>query len=110
MSLSQAYFNQQTLSGTNTQLGGNISTPGHYTLYVDCTAMASGDTVILQFKVQVASGGSFVLRDSVTLTNAQSPAVAKIEAVMVPFQGQVFAQQTGGTLRSVTWTIFRVDD
>lgn len=101
----------KTLSGSN-QLLALTPAPGTYTLYVDCSTMASGDTVVFQIEVNLfptlSLGGQFVQK--LTLSGAQAVPVAKIECVAVPFQGGAFAQQTAtGTFRSVPWCLVRVD-
>jgi hypothetical protein len=44
-----------------------------------------------------------------TFTGAQATPLATFNGIVWPFNGQVFIQQTGGTLREYDWTITRLD-
>jgi hypothetical protein len=95
-------------SGAALQLGADITTPGVYQLMLDLTNMASGDSLTVTIYGSVIGGGAFRLMDSTTFIGAQSIPVAALPIVF-PFEGQVFIQQTAGTLREYDWSITRLD-
>lgn len=104
-------------SGTQTAVVGTpatlktITTPGSYTAYIDCTAMASGDTVVLTVKMsEVPSiGPTFVTAGSATVSGAQTNQPVLPLSFSLPFQGELIFEQTAGTARSFPWVICRVD-
>jgi hypothetical protein len=102
--------NATTLSsGAALQLGADVTTPGIYTVSINLKNMASGDTLVVTILGQSVASGPYSLMGGDTFTGAQATPLATFNGIVWPFNGQVFIQQTGGTLREYDWTITRLD-
>lgn len=76
-----------------------------YVLLVDCTNMASGDTLELRAKVKVKGGGAESLAYIETLVDAQDPAVFLSVPIPTGHSCKFTLKQTAGTGRSFDWSV-----
>ena len=100
-------------SGTQVATGAedtlaDITATGTFTIYINRTNMALGDSAILRVKTKVLSGDTADLIDQATL-NIQSSVVVR----SLPYdsdQQLIFTlEQTAGTNRSYTWKVMQND-
>lgn len=87
-----------------------ITGEGAYTLRLDCTAMASGDTLAVRAREVVVSGGTLVLSEEQTLTGAQVPPTQNTVPIAVAAGGTLSfrVHQTAGVSRSIPWAVIKL--
>lgn len=73
-------------------------------LWLDLSALAGGDTFVLSLYEKV-NGGTARVYSTTTYTDAQTPANKRIECGLVGEGWECSLQKTGGTDRSISWSI-----
>ena len=113
MAITQAYSGTATISTTEISLVSgtttlqSITTPAVIQLFVDVSAMASGDEYRIQVKDKIVSGGTqLTIYDSYINGKQSTPFVTPS---LILFHGwDITMDLITGTARSITWSIRKV--
>ncbi len=84
------------------------ATDGVFTLYVDLTNMARGDTIEVQCWEKILSSGSQRLIWEATMGNAQDEPAFVSPALVLMHGWEFRLRQTAGTARSFDWSIRQI--
>lgn len=113
MPITQIYTGTATISTTEYSLVANSTTltsnttSGVYQVFVDTSAMASGDEYTIQIKEKVISGGTQKSIYSADLEGTQSSPF--VTPTLILMNGwDVTMTEVTGTARSISWSIRQV--
>lgn len=104
-----------TASGTQTATLGTahilatVLTPGTYTLVVDLTALAFGETITLTLHTKALSNSASSVAYSYSFVDTQQEPLRISPPVPSLYELVVTLQQDGGTGRSFPWNLIRLD-
>ncbi len=75
--------------------------------YVDLSAMAEGDTVVLKRYVKIQEGGEYKLHASETYTGVQAEPLIRFPFIAGYYGIKVTLQQTSGTFKSFPYQFIK---
>lgn len=94
----------------------NITTPGHYTVDIDVSAMLSGDSVTVSIQGATLASGTSTKIVADTVVSGAPPTAGPNHLIVAGFpvsQGapgvNVIFTQTSGTARAFPWAVLRID-
>ena len=75
---------------------------------IDLTTMAAGDTINVQVRKVVASGGAWIIHDQKEFTDARPATHVHLRIGMIPdvYGVEIRMQQTAGVLRTIPCEFF----
>jgi hypothetical protein len=97
----------QTATLTTEHTLATVTDPGTYQLKVDTAALVNGETLRLQVKSRVLSGGTDRLEYDAVFMHAQGEPIKSSIPVLSPFQCVFTLTQTGGTGRAFPWSVLK---
>lgn len=113
MAITEAYFGTATITGTETSLVSgtttlqNVTTPAVIQLFVDASAMLSGDEYQIQIKDKVVSGGTQQVIYNAYIEGRQSSPF--VTPTLILYHGwDITMDLITGTARSISWSIRKV--
>lgn len=113
MAITQAYSGTATITGTETSLVSgtttlqNVTTPGVIQLFVDTSAMLSGDEYQIQIKDKVVAAGTQQVIYNAYIEGRQSGPF--VTPTLILFHGwDITMDLITGTARSISWSIRKV--
>jgi hypothetical protein len=114
MAISEAYGNTATISTTEYSLPNNsttltpITVDGVYQVFIDVSAMASGDEYLIQIKEKCLSAGTQRVVYSATLVGAQAAPIWISPSLLLLHGWDITMDKIAGTDRSISWSIRQV--
>ena len=81
---------------------------GVYQLFVDCSNLALGDTVVVRIYCKVLSGSSSAIMFEASYSHPQSYVVKASEPVTNPYELVFKLEQTGGSARDFEWSVVKI--
>ncbi len=114
MAMTEPYTGTATVTSTeldlpsNTTVLSSVTDDGIYQLYLDLSALASGDRYQVAIYEKVTSGGTRRLVQSVDLTGPLSEPVYVTPSLLLMHGWTMTAKKLQGTDRSVSWSIRKV--
>jgi len=87
-----------------------VEVPGIVSLegYIDLSAMASGDTVVIKRYVRIEDGGEYRLHASETYIGVQEEPLVRFPPMVSYYGMKITLQQTGGVYRRFPYQFFKV--
>jgi hypothetical protein len=101
--------NTQTATLTTEHSLATPSSAKTRVLIVDANALVAGETLVLQVKAKVLTGGTERVVRYATFTGPLLEPHLQSMPVIMPFGGTFTLTQTGGTGRAFPWSVITLD-
>jgi len=84
----------------------DVTANKHYDFYIDCSALASGESLELRMKMKVLTGSSLKVKEFGVITYPTTDQeVWRIPWESQPWEYQITGKQVGGTTRNFPWSL-----